>query len=185
MNFEKHLRLKGSHAILGASNYHWLNYTTDKFIEYYNNIKAKERGTRLHNLAAEHIDMGISMPRNNKTINKYINDAIGYNMTPEQPLWYTDNCFGTADAISLDERKGLLRIHDLKTGVTPASMKQLLIYMALLCLEYGIKPGDIEAELRIYQNDDIMSYVPQADEILPIMDKMILFNNIIDDIKYR
>jgi hypothetical protein len=30
----------------------------------------------------------------------YVNDAIGYQMTPEQPIYYSENCVGTADAIS-------------------------------------------------------------------------------------
>ena len=99
----------------------------------------------------------------------YVNDAIGYKMTPEQILYYSDNCFGTADAITF--RNGLLRIHDLKTGVTPAHMEQLEIYVALFCLEYKIKPSDIDVELRLYQLDEILVHKPMADEIVPIIDK--------------
>ena len=47
-------------------------------------------------------------------------------MTPEQILYYSDNCFGTADAILF--RNNFLRIHDLKTGKIPAHMEQLEIY---------------------------------------------------------
>lgn len=77
--------------------------------------------------------IGQKLPRLNKTLNAYVNDAIGYKMIPEQILFYSDNCFGTADAIVF--RNGLLRIHDLKTGVIPAHMEQLEVYAALFCLE--------------------------------------------------
>ena len=173
--------LEGKHAFLGASQYSWLNYDNDKLIDRYKNWKATERGTRLHALAAEHIKLGIKMPRNTVTLNNYINDAIGYGMDPEVLLYYSDNCFGTADAISF--KKNFLRIHDLKTGVTPASIKQLDIYAALFCLEYDIRPGDIGMELRLYQNNDIIISNPEADEIFPIMDKIITFDKIIDEIK--
>ena len=62
-------------------------------------------------------------------------------------------------------------------------MEQLLIYTALFCLEYNHKPSDIEAELRIYQNDDIFMCEPAADDILPIMDKIITFDRIINKLK--
>lgn len=111
----------------------------------------------------------------------YVNDAIGYKMTPEQVLYYSENCFGTADAISF--RNGLLRIHDLKTGEIPAHMEQLEIYAALFCLEYNVKPGDIEMELRLYQSDEILYHNPTAMDILPIMDKIITFDKVINKIK--
>ena len=103
-------------------------------------------------------------------------------MQPEQVLFYSYNCFGTADAIAF--RKNFLRIHDLKTGVIPASLHQLEIYAALFCLEYEIKPGELDGiELRIYQNDDILIGNPEADIILPIMDKIVTFDRILDEIK--
>ena len=111
----------------------------------------------------------------------YVNDAIGYKMTPEQPLYYSENCFGTADAICF--RNDLLRIHDLKTGVTPAHIEQLRIYAALFCLEYKIKPGNIDIELRLYQSDDIITENPTAEIILPIMDKIISFDKVINKIR--
>lgn len=102
-------------------------------------------------------------------------------MTPEQVLYYSDNCFGTADAISF--RKGLLRIHDLKTGAIPAHMEQLMIYAALFCLEYDVKPSEIKMELRIYQNDEVLIHNPTAEDIVPIMDKIITFDKVISKIK--
>jgi len=62
-------------------------------------------------------------------------------MTPEQVLYYSGNCFGTADSIAF--KNNLLRIHDLKTGAVPAHMEQLFIYDALFCLEYRIHPQDL------------------------------------------
>jgi hypothetical protein len=111
----------------------------------------------------------------------YVNDAIGYRMTAEQMLFYSVNCFGTADAISF--RNKVLRIHDLKTGTTPTSMKQLEVYAAMFCLEYGYKPYEIDIELRIYQNDDIMEEVPEADDIVHIMDKIVTFDKQIEILK--
>jgi hypothetical protein len=111
----------------------------------------------------------------------YVNDAIGFKMTPEQTLYYSENCFGTADAISF--KNGLLRIHDLKTGVTPANIKQLYIYAALFCLEYKIKPSEIDMELRLYQSDDFIVDNPEIDDIVPIMDKIVSFDKLIDKMK--
>ena len=172
---------EGSHAFLGASKYSWLNYTEDKLKETYKNLLAKERGTKLHEYAKLCIELNQKLPKSNKTLNMYVNDAIGFKMRPEQVLYYSDNCFGTADAIIF--KKNFLRIHDLKTGITPASLHQLEIYASLFCLEYDIKPNDIEMELRIYQNDDILVGNPKAEDILPIMNKIIIFDRIIDEIK--
>ena len=111
----------------------------------------------------------------------YVNDAIGYRMTPEQVLFYSENCFGTADAIVF--KKDFLRIHDLKTGVTPSSIKQLEVYAALFCLEYSKNPNNIRIELRIYQNDEVIVHEPHPEDILYIMDKIISFDKRIEKIK--
>lgn len=181
MNFNNHSNLEGQHAFLGASKYHWINYDEAKVADSYNKFLAVQKGTVLHDFAAQCIKLGQKLPRSQKTLNMYVNDAIGFKMTPEQVLYYSDNCFGTADAISF--RNGLLRIHDLKTGVIPAHMEQLMIYAALFCLEYRMKPADIEIELRIYQSDDVLYHTPTADEILPIIDKIISFDKVITKIK--
>jgi hypothetical protein len=181
MNFNEHLKLEGKHAYLGASKYSWLNYSEDKLRDAYIRSIVAQKGTELHEFAASCIKLRQKLPKSEKTLNKYVNDAIGYKMSPEKILYYSDNCFGTVDAISF--RSGLLRIHDLKTGVTPAHIEQLLIYAALFCLEYKLKPSDIEMELRIYQNDEIIYHIPEADEIVPIMDKIKTFDKIINDIK--
>ena len=180
MNFNQHSNLTGKHAFLGASKYHWINYDSDKLIESYSRFLATQRGTVLHDFAAQCITLGQKLPRSQKTLNMYVNDAIGFKMEPEQVLYYSDNCFGTADAISF--RKGELRIHDLKTGAIPAHMEQLMVYSALFCLEYGMRPSDISVELRIYQNDEILVH-PEVDEIVPIMDKIISFDKLLTKIK--
>ena len=181
MNFNKHLQLEGQHAFLGASKYHWINYDEAKVAEAYARYLAVQKGTVLHDFAAQCIRLGQKLPRSQKTLNMYVNDAIGFKMTPEQILFYSENCFGTADAISF--RNGYLRIHDLKTGLVPAKMEQLMIYAALFCLEYKVKPAEIDVELRLYQSDDILVHNPVADEILPIIDKIISFDKIITKIK--
>ena len=181
MNWNKHFHLEGKHAFLSASQYHWLNYDEDKLIDRYANWKAAQRGTELHALAAQLITMRVTLPRTKKTLDRYVNDAIGFGMTPEVLLYFSDNCFGTADTISFN--KDFLRIHDLKTGTVPAHIEQLEIYAALFCLEYEIKPSTIGMELRIYQNDDILVANPEVDEILPIMDKIVTFDKCLNRIK--
>jgi hypothetical protein len=143
--------------------------------------QAAKRGTELHAFAHDAIRLGIKMPRTKTTLNMYVNDAIGYRMTPEQMLYYSENAFGTADAISY--RRNQLRIHDLKTGSTPASEHQLEVYAALFCLEYEMSPLDIGIELRIYQNDDIGIYEPDPDAIFHVMDRIVVFNKRIEQMK--
>lgn len=177
MRFAKHYNLEGQHAFLGASKYHWIKYSDDKIAESYLSFLSVQKGTRLHELASELIKLGIKLPKTHKTLNLFVNDAIGYKMESEQVLYYSPNCFGTADAISF--RNNLLRIHDLKTGKIPAHFEQLQIYAALFCLEYDMKPSNINIELRIYQNDDVLVMEPEADDIVPIMDKIITADKII------
>lgn len=183
MNFNKHYHLEGLHAFLGASKHHWVNYSEDKLDEVYTNHMAAARGTRLHEFANEAILLGIKLPRSQKTLNMFVNDAIGYRMESELILRYSDNCFGTVDAISF--KSNLLRIHDLKTGVTPTSMRQLEIYAAYFCLEYNIDPSDITMELRIYQNDTITIHIPDAEDIQYIMNKAVEFDKRIEFIKNK
>ena len=144
---------------------------------------AAQKGTELHDFAATCIQLGQKLPKSRKTLNMYVNDAIGYRMTPEQVLYYSDNCFGTTDAICF--RNDFLRIHDLKTGATPAHMEQLYIYAALFCLEYKIKPSEIGMETRIYQSDDIWVEHPTPEVIVPIIDKIITFDKVITKLKLQ
>jgi hypothetical protein len=182
MNFNNHSRLEGQHAFLSASKYHWINYDEEKLIHAFTKYQATQRGTELHAFACQAIRLGIKLPRTNNTLNLYVNDGIGFKMQTEQPLYFSENCFGTADTISF--KKNVLRIHDLKTGESPASIKQLMVYNALFCLEYNIKPNNIElTELRLYQSDDVVIYVPKPEEVFDIMDKIIIFDKKIEQLK--
>lgn len=181
MNFNKHSDREGQHAFLGASKYHWINYDEEKLAISYSKFLATQKGTTLHEFAAQCIRLGQKLPKSEKTLNRYVNDAIGYKMTPEVMLFYSDNCFGTADSISF--RNNLLRIHDLKTGEIPAHMEQLEIYAALFCLEYRMKPSEIDIELRLYQSDEVLINNPTVEDIAPIIDKIVTFDKVINRIK--
>ena len=183
--FVIHKNLQGLHAPFSASQSSWLRYDDAKVKEVYANRKAAEMGTRLHAWAAETIKLGIKQPKSKKTISAYVNDAIGFKMETEVVLFYSERFFGTADAICYREemidgkRCWVLRIHDLKTGKGRVHMDQLMVYAALFCLEYGIAPGEIFMELRIYQNDDILCHNPEADEIAPIIDTIVHFDKML------
>lgn len=181
MFFNTHSDLAGRHAFLSASKYHWINYEEEKLERVYVAALAAQRGTELHEFAKEAIRLGIKLPKSSNTLNLYVNDAIGYRMRPEQILFYSPNCFGTADAISFKRNK--LRIHDLKTGVTQTSEHQLEVYAAIFCLEYKYKPFDIEIELRIYQNDEARIYTGNPDVITHIMDRIQTFDRRINEIR--
>jgi hypothetical protein len=179
--FNKHSNLVGQHAFLSASKYHWVNYDDQKLDASFISAMAARRGTELHNLAHDLIRLGVKLPKTPTTLNMYVNDALGYRMIPEQVLYFSENCFGTADAISF--RRNKLRIHDLKTGITPTSEKQLEIYAAMFCLEYGLLPTELETELRIYQSDEVRIYEADPDSITHIMDKIRTFDRRIRELK--
>lgn len=183
MKFYDHKNLSGMHAPFAASQSSWLRYDDDKVLEVYANKKAAEMGTRLHEWAAETINLGLKQPKSKKTLCAYVNDAIGYKMDTEVVLFYSERFFGTADVICF--RNGMLRIHDLKTGKIgkiESHMEQLEIYAALFCLEYKVKPGDIQIELRVYKNDEVIVWNPTAEDIVPIMDKIIHLNKLLEKI---
>jgi hypothetical protein len=181
MLFNTHSNLKGTHAFLSASNYHWINYDEDKLDRVFLASMAARRGTELHALAHDLIRLGVKLPTSKKTLNLYVNDAIGYRMVPEQVLFYSPNCYGTADTIIF--RRNVLRIHDLKTGVTDASVHQLEVYAALFCLEYRFLPVQIQTELRIYQADEVRVYDADPDVITHIMDRIKVFDKRIEAIR--
>ena len=187
MDFIQHSNLKDKHALLSASKWHWLNYDEGKLAKFYETSEAATMGTRLHAFAAESINLGVRLPKTKKTLNLYVNDGIGFKMTTEQVLYYSDNCFGTCDAIAFrkDPRTGrdTLRIHDLKTGVTPAHIEQLLIYAALFCLEYSYSPKDIDIILRIYQNDEIIQHNDEPQEVGDVMNKIVKADRYINSMK--
>lgn len=175
MIFNEHSNFHGKHAFLGASKYHWINYTPEKLAEVFRNSQAAQHGTELHAFAHQAIRLGITLDPRNGTLALYVNDAIAMNMLSEQILKYSDNCFGTTDTIVFRVNK--LNIHDYKSGtVARASVHQLEIYAALFCLEYSVKPHDIEIELRIYQNDEAAVFIADPEFIQYIMDKIIDFD---------
>lgn len=183
MVFNNHTNWEGLHAPFGASQSSWLRYNDEKVVEVYQNMRAIEMGTRLHEWAKQTIDLGIKQPRSKKTIYSYVNDAIGFKMSTEVVLFYSERFFGTADAISF--RDNFLRIHDLKTGVRPVHIEQLEIYAALFCLEYKIKPTNIKIELRIYQNDEVLVHEPLPEDIVAIMDKIVHLNKLLENVEGR
>lgn len=181
MQFNQHPNLTGKHSFLSPSKYHWINYDDEKLISTFGNFLAAQRGTELHEFAATCIRLGQKLPDVKRTLNMYVNDAIGYRMIPEQPLYYSDNAFGTADTMCFNN--DFLRIHDYKSGETPASIHQLEIYEALFCLEYRIKPKDIKAELRLYQSNEVLIYEPNPNDISEIIKKIKRFDKIINNLK--
>lgn len=182
MHFNDHSKLKDLHANLGGSNYHWIKYDEDKLLTVFANMFAKERGTKLHAFAESAIRLRIRQLPIKKTLNMYINDCIGFNMSPEVVLFYSPNIFGTADAISFDD--GVLRINDLKTGNLPAHIEQLMIYAAIFCLEYHYKPEELKSIiLSIYQNNEITSVEADPTDIQKIMDKAVKFDKILGTVK--
>lgn len=192
---------KNDHAILSPSQWRWLNYETEEdFLNLIARSKATEIGTLLHTVAADRIEYGMKLKKGDRdsvilellkngipraiidyidfdlifeNLYTYVNDCIGFRMYPEVELRYSDICKGTADAISYREKDSFLRIHDLKTGTTPAHMEQLLVYSALFFLQNRyLKLSESKIELRIYQNNEVLVHNPGVDEILPIMDKI-------------
>lgn len=186
MIFKQHSNLEGLHAPFSASQSAWLRYDDDKAVEVYSNLRAKEIGTKLHEWAKQTIDLGIKQPRSKKTIYAYVNDAIGFRMSTEVVLFYSERFFGTADAICF--RNGVLRIHDLKTGKIgkiESHMEQLEVYAALFCLEYKVKPSEIAIELRVYKNDEVVCHTPEPEAIAEIMNKIVHLNKILEKIDYE
>jgi len=182
VNFNSHSAVAGKHAFLSASNYSWINYDDHKLDARWVSVTAAARGTALHELAHNAIKLGVKLsPKADKTLAAYVADGIGYKMNVEQTLYYSDNCFGTADTICF--RRNVLRIHDLKTGLGRTSEKQLEVYAALFCLEYGYSPFDIEMDLRIYQNSEVRYFVPHPNVIMHIMDKIIYFDRRIEALR--
>lgn len=187
MKFNPHWHLQGKHATLSASSYHWIRYDRDKMINRIRTLMQASRGTALHELASQLISLGVKLQDTGQTLNMYVNDCIGYRMTPEQILYFSENCFGTADAIDFRMNKKTqrmrLRIFDLKTGEGKTSVNQLEVYVALFCLEYEVDPNEIEIDARIYQNDQIFEFEIDPVDILNIMIKIKEFDKLINEIR--
>ena len=205
MEWNDHSKLKGSHALLSASQYSWLRYSDEQLYERYVASYAQILGTCLHELACDLITEKIKLAKNDKhlilhhlaknhiprnvfdmdfifpNLVSYVNDAIGYRMDAEKILYFSDNAYGTADAICF--RNNFLRVHDYKSGKGTVKMDQLYIYVALFCLEYNIKPGEIEIETRLYHANEILIDNPTAEDILPIMDLIVMNDKFLSKIR--
>jgi len=163
VGFNSHPRVEGTHAILSPSNPAWLRYDRERLIDRLSTAQAAALGTEIHETAARNIARQIRLLPHPvwPVLDLYVNDAIEYGMSPERMLFYSVNCYGTADAIGFEEYTddeqfdGFLRIHDLKTGVSKASMDQLYVYAGIFCREYGYKPFRMDGELRIYQGENV------------------------------
>lgn len=186
MQFNRHDNLSGQHAFLSPSKYYWVDYDAAKLKDAYRKQKAVSEGVETHDFARRCIERGVKLPRKKATLNLYVNDAIRCGLTPEVTLYYSENCFGTADAIGYFEDRNVLMVFDLKTGESKASMKQLYIYAALCCLEYGpvIRLNDeFQCILRIYQLDEIREERLSASDIVPYMEAIVESDAIIEDEK--
>jgi hypothetical protein len=115
---------------------------------------------------------------------RYVNDCVAFKMAPEVVLCFSRNCYGTTDAIHYNEETHFLRIHDYKSGTTPAHMEQLMIYVALFCLEYAIKPSSLSGcELRIYQGSEPIIYEPAAEEITQVIEIILTRDNFMNKMR--
>ena len=195
MIFNQHSDLEGRHAFLSPSKYSWLNYDQDKLEEAYKRQYATQIGTLLHDLAHRCIVNKIRLNKSDRhlvllnllengipqglintndilsTLVPFVNDALGFQMDSEVVLYYSDNAFGTTDAIAF--KNNILRIHDYKSGITSVHMDQLYVYAALFCLEYIVKPESIKIELRIYQSGEVIYDEPDPEVIRAIMNKIV------------
>lgn len=164
MEWIPHWNLQGKHAFLSPSGYSWLGYDEDKMARSYENKQNTARGTALHELASQLIMSKTELAPKKKALNLFVNDCIRDNMSSEVLLYYSDYCFGTADGIKWDSDNNELRIYDLKTGVSKPSFKQLDIYAALFCLEYGVNPKKITIIQRLYQGNGYSEQVILKDK---------------------
>ena len=207
MNWNMHSNLIGKHALFNPSGVSWLNYNLeeggiDSVFQRYKAQYSTTIGTVLHEYAEKRIRYRLRMFKAEKNnvlmylldhgiprsvidveyvfdnLMQYVNDAIGFRMDPEVILFYSDNCFGTTDAIYFRDKE--LRIHDYKSGKTPAHIEQPRTYASLFCLEYGIKPKDITTNLRIYHAEEFVEETTDPEELESIMNQIIKLDKIIN-----
>jgi hypothetical protein len=182
LRFKKHSHLEGQHAFLSPSSYHWINYDEEKLAFRWKTLRASLEGVEQHRYAAICIEEGIVQDDETTTVGLYINQCIQFKMSAEVVLFYSPNAFGTVDAIAYRHR--LLRISDLKTGVSRTSEHQLEVYAAMFCLEYEIDPYSLrDIELRIYQDSKVRVYRGDPYFIKGIMDKIVQFDAILNQLR--
>lgn len=189
MKWHRYPELEGKHAFLSASQCSWLNYDPKTLVTRYENSKAKEFGTELHERASELIKLKIYLREGGRypALANFVNDAIDYDMDSEIILFYSKFAFGTADAIKYIEPnsinpRGLLRIHDLKTGVSKPKRDQLLVYCAYFCLEYMVDPMNTDFICRLYQGNNVDEWMPESEDINDIMDTIMEFSGVLENI---
>lgn len=183
MRLNKHSDLEGKHAFLAPSSPAWLRYDDQKLERRYTEHIAHILGTKEHEYAKQAIELGHRQADEQKTVNMYINDCIGFRMKPEVVLYWSPFCFGSADALGFSRSEMTLRISDLKTGKTATTFDQLIVYCALFCLEYEFpRPWEILFELRIYQNNKIKYMEPDPDEVFRAMDRILTGSRLLEEI---
>lgn len=184
--FKQHPRLEGTHAILGASNHHWLRYTDEKLVDRLKTLEAAAKGTRLHAWAAESIALKRRQPEDHDVLSEYVNHALDFDLVPEQLLFYSIHAYGTADTIGFEpyddyeELEGFLRIHDYKSGTAKTSADQLYIYAGYFCHEYNVRPFSIDGELRIYQGEDIKIFELDREYLAHVYGRIEVCNEIVE-----
>ena len=187
MKWNNHYNLTGKHAILSPSGYSWLNYDPDKMRSVFLNKLKVEQGTYLHDLASRLINNRFKLLDLPQAFNMFVNDAIAARMDSEVLLYYSDNCFGTADAIKFDEDNNALYIYDLKTGDSKPSFKQLYIYCALFCLEYGYTTkraiNRMHFVCRLYQGDGYEEEIVEPAVVFGCIQQIINMDKVISDLK--
>lgn len=210
VDYSKQKEQEQKHALLSPSKSHsWKDYDNESLLRMIKSNYAAEIGTIIHAYAADRITHGFKLAKSEKkeiifellrakippmavdmldanfifeNLMNYVNDAIGFQMEPEVEVRYSEWCFGTADALKFYEKNKLLRVHDLKTGVLPAHMEQLVTYASLYCLQHRIKVVDIEVECRLYQAGEIIQYFPTSAEVLEMMNIIIEKSNFVERI---
>lgn len=211
MIWNKHSELAGKHAFLSPSAYYWVNDESEQFRQRLINSYASDIGTLLHGIARKYISHGFKMYKQDRrsvvlelidegipdtvidrldfdamflNLMTYVNDCVGFRMEPEVLLYYSPNCFGTTDAIAFLEHDMRLQIHDYKSGAQKAYIEQLLLYAALFCLEYRVKPEELgHTELRIYQSGEVLIHCPTAEELAAFIGKIVDCDAVIREMK--
>ena len=206
MIFVKHSNWEGKHSILSPSKWQWLNDDEESLKRRIISSYMPTVGKIIHDYACDRITYGQKLQKTDKkdiifellrnevprfvvsgldmntifeNLYNYINDCIGFRMSPEVGLGISDYGFGHTDCIGFNEKENLLRVFDLKTGKIPAHMEQLIVYCAYFCIEYHKKPYEFNSELRIYQNNEIIFHNPQPEEVAPVIDNIVSKNNYI------
>lgn len=189
MRWHRHTDLEGKHSLMSPSKPAWLRYEDDKLERMYMEHLAAKRGTEEHAFAAAAIKLGHRLPEEPPTtMSLYVNDCIGWRMKPEVPLYWSDFCFGTADAIGFLERQLILRVSDLKNGKNRTTFDQLVTYAALFCLEYEFpRPWELDIQLRIYQGNGIKTLLSSEDDVhdqvFHAMDRILTGTRLMEEIR--